>query len=62
MDVDDEGRADRREQTGLKLWSACILATTGIQTRTKIKVVLRSSLSFCMYSVSYSIVSRLYMV
>ena len=61
MDVDDEGGADRREQTGLKLWSTCI-ATTGIRTRTKIKVVLRSSLSFCMYSVSYSIVSRLYMV
>jgi hypothetical protein len=33
-----------------------------MQKRTKIKVVLRSSLYFCMFSVSYSVVSRLYMV
>ena len=61
LDVDNEGRADRGEKTGLKLWSTRT-ATNDIQTRTKIKVVLRSSLCFCMYSVSYSIVSRLYMV
>ena len=29
----------------------------GMQQRTKIKVVLRSSLYFCIYSVSYSVVS-----
>jgi hypothetical protein len=38
------------------------VAIAGMQKLTKIKVVLRSSLCFAMYSVSYSAVSRLYMV
>jgi hypothetical protein len=37
----------------------CIVVE-GTQERTKIRVVLRSSLCFAMYSVSYSVVSRLY--
>jgi len=36
--------------------------TRSLQKRTKIKVVLRSSLCFSMYSVSCSVASRLYMV
>jgi hypothetical protein len=61
LDVDDEGGADRREQTGLGMRST-LCGDKGTQKRTKIKVVLRSSLCFAMYSVSYSVASRLYMV
>ena len=38
LDVDGEGGTDRGEQASLKLWSTRV-ATNGIQTRTKIKVV-----------------------
>jgi len=60
LNIDDEGGADRREQTGLRTCSVQYRDREG-QERTKIKVVFKSSLYFCMYSVSYSIVSRLYM-
>ena len=43
-------------------WGQRHTVIKGTQKRTKIKVVLRSSLCFCMYSVSYSTDSRLYMV
>ena len=61
LDVDDEGGADCGEQTclGTRSTPHCELRNA---ERTKMRVVLRSSLYFCMYSVSYSIVSRLYMV
>jgi hypothetical protein len=49
QDVDEEGEADCREQAGLgtqsKMW--------GDDRSTETKAVLRSSLCFCMYSVSY---------
>ena len=61
LGIDDEGGADGGEQTGLGSRSACI-SIKGKEKHTKIKVVLRSSLYFCMYSVSYSSVSRLYIV
>jgi hypothetical protein len=61
LDSDDKGGADRGEQTSLGTWST-LFRGEGNTERTKIKVVLRSSLYFCMFSVSYSVVSRLYMV
>ena len=61
LDVDDEGGADGGEQTGLRTWSTLYI-DEGARKPTKIKVVFRSSLCFCMYSASYSIVSRLYIV
>ena len=61
LDGDDKGGADRREQASLRMWSV-IRGDEGTQKRTKIKVVLRSSLYLFMHSTSYSIVSRLYMV
>ena len=61
LDVDDEGGADCGEQTGLGAWSMSHYKLRNAE-RTKMRVVLRSSLYFCMYSVSYSVVSRLYMV
>jgi hypothetical protein len=41
-------------------WGQRCIVVEGTQERTKIRVVLRSSLCFAMYSVSYSVVSRLY--
>ena len=61
LDIEDEGGADRGEQAGLTMESM-LCPDKERQRRTKIKVVLRSSLYFCIYSVSYSDVSRLYMV
>jgi hypothetical protein len=46
LDVDDEGRADRGEQTGLRVWSTLSSGKRNAGGCTKIKVVLRSSLYF----------------
>ena len=61
LDVDDEGGTDCGEETSLGTRSMPPNEPKNAE-HTNIKVVLRSSLYFCMYSVSYSIVSRLYMV
>ena len=61
LDIDDEGGADSREQTSLRIWLALHDNPENIRTPTKIRVVLRSSLYF-IYSASYSVASRLYMV
>ena len=62
LDIDDEGGADSREQASLGIWSALHGNPENIRTLTKIRVVLRSSLYFFIYSASYSVASRLYMV
>jgi len=61
LDVDHESRADCGEQTSLNIINTRQRAKRQ-QNLTKMRVVLRSSLYFFMYSVSYSVASRLYMV
>jgi hypothetical protein len=61
LDVDDEGGADRGEQTGLRTWSTLYSNEGNLETHENqggVEVLI----VFCMYSVSYSVVSRLYMV
>ena len=61
LDVDDGRGTDCGEQTGLRIGST-LWVMRRARKRTKIKVVLKSSLYFCIYSVSYSVVSCLYTV
>jgi hypothetical protein len=44
LDVDDEGGADRGDQTGLRVRSTLFSGKRNAEKRTKIKVMLRSSL------------------
>ena len=60
LNVNDEGGADCGKQAGLQLWSTQY-NDKGTQKLTKMRVVSRSSLYFFIHSVSYSVVSRLYM-
>jgi len=46
MDIDDEGGADGREQTGLRTGTGEIIEKSGGGQRTKISVMLRSSSYF----------------
>ena len=58
-DVDDEGGAHCREQTSQGTWSGLYIGEGNAETH-KNQGGVRSSLCFAMYSVSYSVVSRLY--